>query len=139
LVCKFATTAGAASASAANASLVGAKTVIPCVSLRGETRSALITKSTRAENVSLLLIATSTTVCGSARATESGATDWGIKSPSILWTIPLFVRLSAVTMFLPLTCAASPLKENVSFSPWIVVSSRPSSISAAEKTPRTIW
>jgi len=119
LVCKFATTAGAASASAANASLVGAKTVIPCVSLRGETRSALITKSTRAENVSLLLIATSTTVFESLGAVSSGvlAVAVGSNTPSITCTIPLFARILVATIVLPFTIFVSPITLNEISSP----------------------
>jgi len=68
--------------------------------MRGSTRSACFTKSTREENVSRLLTAISTTVCG---ASGVDATESGIKSPSILWIIPLFARISVVTMFSPFT------------------------------------
>jgi len=116
LVSKFATTS---SSSAANASLVGAKTVIPCVLLRGETRSALLTKSTSVEKVSLMLLATSTTVFESPDAVSSEilAVAVGSNTPSIICTIPLFARISVATIVLPFTIFASPITLNEMSSP----------------------
>jgi len=133
----LAITSGAASARVANALLVGAKTVIPSVVLRGSTRLAWTTRFTREEKVSELLIAISTTVCGAMEATDSGALGVGTSTPSMTWMIPLFARMSAATTDSPLTIAVLPIKLNEMLSPCTVVKLAPFTISEESNIPGT--
>ena len=135
-------------------SLVGAKTVKGPADDRVSARPVYTTASTKIEKFSSAL-ATSTMV-PNISVSEGAATDgdstgsivvsmvdesgvstvgidiFGIKTPSILWIIPLFARMSTSVTSDPFTVTTSPSTAKTTASPCKVANSRPSTISSAE-------